>query len=64
MHLNDSGKMIDRVWNEMSEHYACVDADIHIVMSNHMHGIIDLNIGRVQGLIGRAQGPGPTFLFP
>ncbi|MFH1665178.1 MAG: hypothetical protein ABIA77_03425, partial [Candidatus Omnitrophota bacterium] len=48
--------MIDRIWNEMSKHYACVGTDNHIVMPNHVHGIINLNIGR-------AQGPGPTFLL-
>jgi putative transposase len=40
MILNDAGRMIERVWNEMPMHYSGVDVDEFIGMPNHVHGIV------------------------
>ncbi len=63
MELNDTGRMIERIWMEISKHYDGVDVDPYfMVMPDHFHGIvvIDRN-GRVRGSDkGRAQGPART----
>ena len=40
--LNDTGHMVQSVWNELPQHYPGVDVDAFVVMSNHIHGIIVL----------------------
>jgi putative transposase len=42
MVLNDAGKMIQMVWDELPIHYDGVDIDQFIVMPNHIHGILVL----------------------
>ncbi|MBU4455832.1 transposase [Patescibacteria group bacterium] len=42
MVLNDAGRMIETVWNELPEHYQHVELDAFIIMPNHVHGIIVL----------------------
>ena len=43
MNLNDAGKMIDNVWNNLPEYIPGIEIDCGIVMPNHFHGIISLN---------------------
>jgi len=43
MILNDAGKMIENTWNNLPEYYTGVEIDCHVVMPNHLHGIIILN---------------------
>lgn len=48
MQLNDAGEMVDRIWNDIPEHYPSVGIDEHSIMPNHFHGIIILlseNVG-------------------
>lgn len=40
MRLNDAGKMIRAVWDEIPAHYPDADIDAFIAMPNHIHGII------------------------
>jgi putative transposase len=42
MRLNDAGKMVYDVWNELPAFYPGVQTDAFIVMPNHIHGIIIL----------------------
>lgn len=42
MVLNDAGRMIEKVWNELPEHYHHVELDAFVIMPNHFHGIIVL----------------------
>ena len=42
MVLNDAGRMINIVWNEIQENYPGVETDEFVVMPNHIHGIIVL----------------------
>jgi putative transposase len=43
MILNDAGKMVQRCWLEIPEHYRHVELDEFQVMPNHLHGIIVIN---------------------
>ena len=38
--LNESGRMVQTVWNEIPHHYPYVDIDAFVVMPNHIHGIV------------------------
>jgi len=40
MILNDAGKMVQKMWNELSEYYQSVITDAFQIMPNHIHGII------------------------
>jgi len=40
MWLNDAGKMIQAVWDEIPAYYLGIDIDSFIVMPNHIHGIV------------------------
>jgi len=42
MRLNDAGKMVYDVWNDLPAFYPGVQTDALIVMPNHIHGIIIL----------------------
>jgi putative transposase len=43
MILNPYGKIVDKIWNELAAHFIFIDLDYHIVMPNHIHGIIFIN---------------------
>jgi REP element-mobilizing transposase RayT len=40
MHLNDLGRAVELSWNEIPRHFPHAELDEHIVMPNHVHGII------------------------
>jgi REP element-mobilizing transposase RayT len=40
MILNEYGKIVQMVWNELPQHYANVQLGEFVVMPNHIHGII------------------------
>ena len=42
MELNEAGKMVERIWYELSQFYPGVDIDSTIIMPNHLHGNIVL----------------------
>ncbi|WP_063896929.1 transposase [Chloracidobacterium thermophilum] len=42
MRMNDAGRMIHHVWDELALFYEGVQTDAFIVMPNHVHGIIIL----------------------
>jgi len=42
MRLNDLGRIVDQVWNELPQHFPSVRLDSFVVMPNHMHCIIIL----------------------
>jgi len=43
MVLNDSGKIVQQIWNEIPKYYSNVELDEFIVMPDHIHGIIKIN---------------------
>jgi REP element-mobilizing transposase RayT len=40
MRLNEAGRMVNTVWDEIPAHYPGIDVDAFIVMPNHIHGIV------------------------
>jgi len=40
--LNELGKIVENVWNDLPNHYPNCELDEYIIMHNHMHGIIRL----------------------
>ena len=53
MILNDAGRMINMIWDELPFNYPGVNVDEFQIMPNHVHGIIILDNGQ-------ARGPAPT----
>ena len=41
--LNESGKVIDNVWNDLPNHYPNCALGEYVIMPDHFHGIIKLN---------------------
>ena len=64
MVLNEIGQMVRKAWTELPTHYAGVDIDEFVVMPNHLHGIIILNVGAGPRACpenkGQPQGVAPT----
>ena len=76
MHLSAAGRVVERVWDGLPEHYQHVGLDAFVVMPDHVHGVIVLadvplpgdegwegNQGRqaeVDASIGRWAGRGPA----
>jgi REP element-mobilizing transposase RayT len=58
MQLNENGKIVQMVWNELPQHYHNVQLDEFIVMPNHIHGIIMLVGG---DFVGAGFKPAPTI---
>jgi len=44
MHLNESGKTAQWIWNAIPQYYPCIKLDQYVVMPNHLHGIL-VNMG-------------------
>ena len=65
MALNDAGRMIQAVWDEIPINYSGIETDEFTIMPNHIHGIIVIvgatPCGRPD--IGQAQGPAPTTML-
>jgi len=52
MALNQSGKLIEKIWSELASQFKNIDLDYHVVMPNHLHGIIFIN-SEDRGLINQ-----------
>jgi len=53
MHLNPAGQMVDNVWSNLSHKIDNIHLDEHIVMPNHLHGIVilpDIDSPKAQSL--------------
>lgn len=79
MVLNDAGRMVKTVWDELPGHYPGVDVDEFVVMPDHIHGVVRLTgvgagpcacpacdgVGFAgDGVVGQARGPAPTMSLP
>lgn len=42
MHVNAAGRVVERVWDGLPEHYPHVELDVFVVMPDHVHGVIVL----------------------
>jgi REP element-mobilizing transposase RayT len=47
MLLNDFGKIADECWLEIPQHFPNVQLHEHVVMPNHIHGIIQITENNV-----------------
>ncbi len=45
MVLNDVGKVIQKIWHELSEYYLGFKTDAFQIMPNHVHGIVIIKEG-------------------
>ena len=43
MYLNELGKIVDKFWEEIPNHFKNVGLDYYVIMPNHIHGIIIIN---------------------
>ena len=55
MMLNDSGKIVQQIWNEIPKYYSGIEIREFIVMPDHIHGIIKINNPNRRGAIYRVQ---------
>ena len=46
MRLNDAGQLVDAIWKQLPRHFPHISLDAHVVMPNHIHGIICINDDR------------------
>ncbi|MFH1900764.1 MAG: hypothetical protein ABIK26_00770 [Candidatus Omnitrophota bacterium] len=42
MTLNDAGKIVDFLWWEIINHFTGIELNQHIIIPNHIHGIINI----------------------
>ena len=52
MVLNDAGRIVQTVWDDLPNHYLDVELDECVVMPNHVHGIVVI--------VGAGFKPAPT----
>jgi REP element-mobilizing transposase RayT len=45
MRLNDAGRMVQTIWDELPQRYPNVELDAFVIMPNHIHGIVIINNG-------------------
>ena len=53
--LNEAGRIVQAAWDDLPNHFAGVSLDAFIVMPNHVHGIVALQV-----LVGAGLKPAPT----
>jgi putative transposase len=60
--LNETGRVAEKCWREIPEHFPTVALDEFVVMPNHVHGILRM---QGKGLGGKGLGmPSPSFGKP
>ncbi|MDR2449441.1 MAG: hypothetical protein LBD52_05730 [Prevotellaceae bacterium] len=54
MNLNEYGEIVERVWNELPQHYSNIQLGAFVVMPNHVHGIIVItdDVNDMAGVVG------------
>lgn len=60
MRINNFGRVVQTVWNELPDHYPDVALDAFVIMPNHVHGIIMLTNGNFTSSLGAGLKPAPT----
>jgi putative transposase len=48
--LNGAGQMVERWWVELERKFPGVRVDAYVIMPNHFHGIVEIDVGA--GLVG------------
>lgn len=64
--LNNNGRMVESVWENLPRQYPDIQLDVFVIMPNHIHGIIVLVGAGVPAcpIDGPAQRPAPTMSLP
>lgn len=63
MVTNEYGKIVDKCWRDLPNHYPNIQLDYFVVMPNHFHGIVMINIagaGVGANAVGAGFKPAPT----
>ncbi len=47
MHLSEAGKEVQSIWGKLPQRYPHTGIEVHIVMPNHFHGIITIDVGAI-----------------
>jgi REP element-mobilizing transposase RayT len=42
MHLNKIGKIVEKAWLGLPDHYPDIDVEHFIIMPNHLHGLVEI----------------------
>ncbi|MBL8165552.1 MAG: transposase [Anaerolineae bacterium] len=42
MVLNELGQIVERCWLAIPQHFPQVELDVHVIMPNHVHGLLTL----------------------
>jgi len=50
MHLSRYGESVDTCWREIPLHFPTVMLDVYVVMPNHIHGILMINVAPMQDM--------------
>ncbi len=45
MILNDAGKMIEKLWQDIKNDFSNIVLHEYVIMPNHLHGIIEITVG-------------------
>ena len=51
MVLSETGQIANEMWHELPEHFSNVSLDAFVVMPNHIHGIIIIELAHVVGTL-------------
>jgi putative transposase len=62
MHLNEYGKIVQKWWNEIPNHFPHVKLGAFVIMPNHVHGIIFINAERRGEVISPRESPNNNIL--
>lgn len=46
MYINEYGKIVQKWWNEIPNHFPNVELGAFVIMPNHIHGIVIINTAR------------------
>jgi REP element-mobilizing transposase RayT len=52
MILNEYGKIVEKCWYDLSEHYANLKLDEFVIMPNHIHGIVIIENNDILASVG------------
>jgi len=47
MHLSKAGMALQAVWKKLPQRYPNTDIDVNVIMPNHFHGIITIDVGAI-----------------
>jgi len=64
MRLSEVGETVSAEWQALPRHFARARLDVYVVMPNHLHGLIVVNQGMIDGGRGEAFASSEPFHLP